>query len=388
MKRPHSIAFFVSSIICSSSTPTLATFDTEIIDPRKKDDDTYKLEPCSTLLTHATKYDFDDSGGLSKVEFANYFNSLEGSSSSFSTSNVDTPVHWLTEVSNKLYNDLLCGCHYTYDYPISCCDDSNTADDDDDNVVAEEKKKPGSQDDFGTWNEVSLWGIADAAQGDKPGGKEREYIKKFCNGIEMAMEEEDIELGIDEDEPVTAPATTATTTTVAATEEAAPATNGTDAPTTLTETTSVSDITTTTDAPDIIDPTTTTATKVSTVGVTTVTTTTTVATEDPTIQTLQEPIVLSFVGSTGGKADATTVNMDDVTNAVWKVSLDVLNELQEGTSRRLSVVGGVALMHIRHADEVDEKENMNGRQLDSWDFGEEAAVYFESVTMDVEDVGK
>ena len=80
--------------------------------------------------------------------------------------------------------------------------------------------------------------------------------------------------------------------------------------------------------------------------------------------------------------------MDDVTNAVWKVSLDVLNELQEGTSRRLSVVGGVALMHIRHADEVDEKENMNGRQLDSWDFGEEAAVYFESVTMDVEDVGK
>ena len=371
MKRPHSIAFLVSSVLCSSKTitPTFATFDTEIIDPRKKDD-TYKLEPCFTLLTHATKYDFDESGGLSKVEFETYFNSLDGSSSSssFSTSS-------LSDTSTNLYSELLCECHYTYDYPISCCDDTNTADDD--LVEAEDgKNTPGLQDDFGTWDEISLLGITDAALGDKPGGKEKKYITKFCNGIENAMEAEDIELGIDEDEPVVAPITTTTTTTVAATEEAS-ATNGTDAPLATTADPEITSVPT--------DSVSTEATSTTTDGSTTTTATaaTTTVDTDPTIQT-RDPIVLSFVGSTGGKADATTVNMDDVTNAVWKVGLDVLNELQE-SARRLSVVGGVTLMHSKHKDgvEMEKKE----RQLDSWDFGEEAAVYFESVTMVVEDVG-
>ena len=66
----------------------------------------------------------------------------------------------------------------------------------------------------------------------------------------------------------------------------------------------------------------------------------------------------TFVGITNGKLTASSDDFEDVTIAFWTDSLDILKDMT--TSRR----------------------RLN------WDFGAEAAVYFESVVMDVKDIGK
>ena len=89
-------------------------------------------------------------------------------------------------------------------------------------------------------------------------------------------------------------------------------------------------------------------------------TTQVITTTEPIVQ----PITLSFIASTGGMSDSTTVNTDDVTDAMWKVIFDSLD-----------------------GDASASDSTRKKRQLE-WDFGAQAAVYFESVTMAVDDVGK
>ena len=74
-----------------------------------------------------------------------------------------------------------------------------------------------------------------------------------------------------------------------------------------------------------------------------------------------------FLGSTDGEYAADYAHFDDLMHAFWRLSLDLL---RGNVERGLKKSGG-----------------MQRRQL-RWDFGEEAAVYFESVITDVEDIGE
>ncbi len=61
----------------SLTTLTVILLSSSVAIHAKKDDD-YLEEPCSTLLSRAIASDADGSGGLSKSEFAKFYNSLDG----------------------------------------------------------------------------------------------------------------------------------------------------------------------------------------------------------------------------------------------------------------------------------------------------------------------
>ena len=65
--------------------------------------------------------------------------------------------------------------------------------------------------------------------------------------------------------------------------------------------------------------------------------------------------------------------------------LSVTEVGKRGRRRLSAVVGDVARMNIKVVGKIG--ITREERQLEGWDFGEEAAVYFESVTMNVDDVG-
>ena len=96
-------------------------------------------------------------------------------------------------------------------------------------------------------------------------------------------------------------------------------------------------------------------------------TTATSAATDGTGTMPTEPFTLSFLGSTGGEYAADYADFDDVMHVFWRLSLDLP---RGNVERGLKKSGG-----------------MQRRQL-RWDFGEEAAIYFESVITDVEDIGE
>lgn len=321
----------------------------DILDPRKGKNDEYKEETCLTLLTQATKYDIDASGGLNVLEFQSYYDSL-GGANPWATEIEDITaltegdsITWVS-TTKALYDNLRQNCHDVFWGPEGCADDTAT---DDETLPSEINSEI---DDYYyehiVWTEVKLPGFAKAIEGKKPNGEEKKYIKNFCDSVYDAMEVDGIELGIDEDEPAVVTTTTTESPIVENSTEvvideivveestvAATTTEATQAAST--ETVEEEEVVTTTVAP---------------------VTTQVVTTTEPIVQ----PITLSFIASTGGTSDSTTVNTDDITDAMWKVIFDSLDA--SGSTRKK-------------------------RQLE-WDFGAQAAVYFESVTMAVDDVGK
>jgi len=143
--------------------------------------------------------------------------------------------------------------------------------------------------------------------------------------------------------PVTAPPLPISTTAAAATTAVTTDT----ATTAVTPTTSITAVTTAT------------ATEEET---TTTEATTTLSQEAD--DTPQQSIALSFLGSTNGKVNATSIDLDEeATHAFIKVTLGVLTE-----------------MKILNWDQENEVRKL-------MEYAQEAAAYFESVVMDAEDVG-
>ena len=100
---------------------------------------------------------------------------------------------------------------------------------------------------------------------------------------------------------------------------------------------------------------------------TTSTTTSTTPTTTTAAATSNGPITITFLGSTNGNVDAETVNLDEVSHAFWKVSLDLLEEMDV-------------------VDDSDRKTRRTQRKL-ILAFARQIAEYFDSVVMDVEDIG-
>jgi len=353
----------------------------------------------------AAQSDTDGSGGLSRGEFAQFWNGLSGPSDIVDGSDeliaaVVNDISMLPQLVADTYSSILCECYNTYGYDAQCCDDTAT----DDSIASTGTgtgtfSTPGKHDwTEEIWTELSLQGFGGGGEGPivldaqdlarKPDWYEKEYRKNFCEWVESAMEEVGVELGEVIAAVVTVAATTTTVAAAATTE--APKTTGavtTEATTTTATTvaaeeettttafwkpeeTNVDEITTTSTTTTTTPPaTTTTATTTSTI------TATTTTSESPIVEwisttptdatpTLLEPITLSFLGSTNGKVDANSIDLDEeATHAFMRVALNVLGEMDIANVRR-----------------------QLKRQLE-WDFVEEAAVYFESVVMDVEDVG-
>jgi len=328
----------------------------DILDPRKGKNDEYKEESCLTLLTQATKFDIDASGGLNVLEFQSYYDSLAGDNpwaTEDMTAQLESgdSVTWVS-TTKDLFDNLRQNCHDVFLGPEGCADDTAT---DDETLPAISETEPttkGSADYYEhiVWTEVKLPGFTKAIEGMKPSKDESEYIKNFCDSVVDAMEVDGIELGIDEDEPevVTTTTTEAPTVVENSTEVVIDEIVVEESSTTVAATTEATQVATEAIEEEEVVTTTTVAPI----------TTQVVTTTEPIVQ----PITLSFIGSTGGTSDATTVNTDDVTDAMWKVIFDSLDSSASDSTRKK-------------------------RQLE-WDFGAQAAVYFESVTMAVDDVGK
>ena len=374
MKRPHStivgvaiLSTIISSIQATAQQKTISqpvkgasrslqedtTNLADILDPRKCKNDEYKEETCLTLLTQATKFDTDSTGGLNAFEFQKYFDSL-GGENPWATEIQDITaltdgdsVTWVS-TTKALYDNLRQNCRDVFWGPEGCADDTATDDETLPSEISEtEPTTKGSADYYENivWTEVKLPGFTKAIEGMKPSKDEREYIKNFCDSVVDAMEVDGIELGIDEDEPVVVTTTTEAPIVENSTEVVIDEIVVEESSSTTTEATQA-----TTEAVEEEVVVTTTVAPVTTQVVTT--------TEPPIVQ----PITLSFIASTGGTSDSTTVNTDDVTDAMWKVIFDSLDASGSGSTRKK-------------------------RKLE-WDFGAQAAVYFESVTMAVDDVGK
>ena len=318
-------------------------------------------EQCPIILSKAIEFDTDATGGLNPTEFANFWSDLIGCGSSEissqqlarDASNNSQPRtasaigDSSTDSSSKqIYNTLLCQCHYTFHHDLQCCDDTATADDDD----APAELAIRDEDPLEVWTEVSLEGFAEVRGGDdEVEGVEdidmAKYSTAFCRNVIYSLEKQGIVLG----EDFASGWNNATITLEAgnSTEVEVVVIGGDETATTTTTTSS----TTTTDAPETeATSTTTTPTRVTTVA----STATTVAAETTSVDAFD----VTFVGSTNGKLTASSDDFEDVTIAFWTVSLDILKDMTT-TSRRLN-----------------------------WDFGSEAAAYFESVVMDVQDIGK
>ena len=322
-------------------------------------------EQCPIILSKAIEFDTDATGGLNPTEFANFWSDLIGCGSSEissqqlarDASNNSQPRtasaigDSSTDSSSKqIYNTLLCQCHYTFHHDLQCCDDTATADDDD---APTELAIREDEDPLEIWTEVSLEGFAEEREGgdDEVEGVEdidmSKYSKEFCRNVIYALEKQGIVLG--EDFASGWNNATITLEEGNSTEVELVVIGGDE-----TAATTTTSSTTTTDAPETeATVTTTTPTRVTTVA----STATTVAAETTSVDAFD----VTFVGSTNGKLTASSDDFEDdfedVTIAFWTVSLEILEDI-----------------------------TTNGRRL-NWDFGLEAAIYFESVVMDVKDIG-
>ena len=317
-------------------------------------------EQCPVILSKAIEFDTDSTGGLNPTEFANFWSDLIGCGSetnpqqvSRDASNNSQPRTSSTgddstdSSSKQIYNTLLCQCHYTFHHDVQCCDDTATADDDD---APTELAIREDEDPLEVWTEVSLEGFAEVRGGDdEVEGVEdidmAKYSTEFCRNVIYALEKQGIVLG--EDFASGWNNATITLEEGNSTEVEVVVIGGDEtAATTTTSSTTTIDASET----EATTSTTTTPTRVTTVA----STATTVAAETTSVDAFD----VTFVGSTNGKLTASSDDFEDVTIAFWTVSLDILRDMTT-TSRRLN-----------------------------WDFGSEAAAYFESVVMDVKDVGK
>ena len=347
-------------------------------------------EHCPALLTKALDADANGSGGLDRDEYAQFWNTLTGT---------DDTTEELSQSLSGAYDTLLCECHETFGYDESCCDDTATFDDD-----TPDDKGPGAKEEeaFESWTEISLAEFETTDfKDEKPGWMYKHYQKEFCKMIVKSAKNEGIEIDYEslvssgEIETGTNGTTVASDSTATSITTTTPASDeGGDSNTTSTSTLSTtttesfwesSNSTTTTQAEEVSieDPreTTTIATPeivqnastsstlpaTTTEPTTTSTTTSTTPTTTTAAATSNGPITITFLGSTNGNVDAETVNLDEVSHAFWKVSLDLLEEMDV-------------------VDDSDRKTRRTQRKL-ILAFARQIAEYFDSVVMDVEDIG-
>ena len=293
----------------------------------------------------------------------------------------------------------MCECHETFGYDESCCDDTATFDDD-----TPDDKGPGAKEEeaFESWTEISLAEFETTDfKDEKPGWMYKHYQKEFCKMIVKSAKNEGIEIdyeslvssgeietgtnGTTVASDSTATSTTATpasdeggdsnttsnsTLSTTTTESFWESTNST--ATTKAEEVSIEDPreTTTIATPEIVDSASTSSTlPATTIEPTTTSTKTSTTTPATTAAaaTSNGPITITFLGSTNGNVDAETVNLDEVSHAFWKVSLDLLEEMDV-------------------VDDSDRKTRRTQRKL-ILAFARQIAEYFDSVVMDVEDIG-
>jgi hypothetical protein len=322
-------------------------------------------EHCPAILSTAIEYDTDSSGGLNPAEFAKFWSDLIDSGSAIEQPQqvredasapraTTTTGSDGTDSSKQIYTILLCQCHYTFHHNLQCCDD--TATDDDDDTPTELAMR--DDDPMEIWTEVSLEGFAEMRWGEEAEAETEvkldmaKYSEEFCQEVIWALEKQGIELGEDfvSDLNVTIGAGNATEVVVVVIGEDENATSTT---TDASETTTVAPKVDGTD----VNASTTSATTTTTTATTssTVAEATTKATEAPALEAFD----VTFIGSSNGKLNAASNVFEDITIAFWKVSLDILEDMTT-TSRRTM----------------------------QWDFGAEAAIYFEGVVMDIVDIGK
>lgn len=317
-------------------------------------------EQCPLILSKAIEFDIDATGGLNPNEFSNFWSDLMACGNEIPPqareSSIPLPLPRSAEIdpSKKIYNILLCQCHYIFHYDLQCCDDTATEDDDDNpSELAIREDDP-----LQVWTEVSLEGFAEERVGKLDMAR---YSIEFCQNVIYALEKQGIELGEDFGSSTTITFNEGNSTEVQVVviggEENVTSTT-TDAPKTTAppEVEEASTTTTSTTAANVLDDGVTT---IATSTATEKTSTTTLATATvKTVDSMSLPAFdVAFVGSTNGKLNAASNDFEDITVAFWKVSLSILEGMT--SSRRLQ-----------------------------WDFGAEAAIYFESVVMDVKDVGK
>ena len=403
-----------------------------------------KKEDCAALLSKAAVADADGSGGLDRGEFNTFWNGLIATNSNADENgdNVDEGeqedepmVTW----NANLYDMLLCECHHTLGQPLSCCDDTTT-DDGVEAITQDDDGEDGGEDDNVppvVWTEVPLQlnGEEDDGKPGGPGGPgnkdENKFLKQLCEDVQDALEEEGIKL-----EDVLSETTSTAVASTTMTEEVD---DGSGSNVTSTEaTTSIGNFTTTSDFPQDVnvtsDATTTEAT--TTIGSTTTTGATTTSEEVQFV----DPITLTFVGSTNN-SDADSVNLDEVTHAVSRVALDVLDEMlaesvsteEAETEMEFTWVEETTTSATMSYAEVTEEAAIDDgsttaitdptnavsttitaaaaagsttqstnnttsqgnvtttedvRSLMEWSLGMDMAEYFESVVVDVEDVGE
>eukprot|EP00579_Thalassiosira_antarctica_P005743 CAMPEP_0201887110 /NCGR_PEP_ID=MMETSP0902-20130614/24109_1 /ASSEMBLY_ACC=CAM_ASM_000551 /TAXON_ID=420261 /ORGANISM="Thalassiosira antarctica, Strain CCMP982" /LENGTH=672 /DNA_ID=CAMNT_0048416923 /DNA_START=55 /DNA_END=2073 /DNA_ORIENTATION=+ len=416
------------SFVSSQSTFVV----TDGIERKKLDFDTQ----CLPLLSKAVAFDGDGSGGLDRTEFTQFWNDGLNGNADVST----------------MYDTLLCECHNSFDLDWKCCDDTATQDDDgdDDNdfeiwtevsLVDFDSDKPGKWEkhyhkqfckmvDDAMLSEGILL-VVDESTTTSSTVWEPSTTTEEATTTSTTTTEEPTTTTKTTEEPITTttttkeePATTTTTmedmstTTSTSPEEPTATTTATateEATTTTTTTTTAEEATSSspkltevvsTNAPeDFVDTngtsTTTTTTPTSTTTSTTTTSTATSTTSDWSLATttpeqIVEHFTLTFLASANGNVDADSGDINGIIDAFWRVSLDVLEEMNIDNSEQsksrgmldnvVSAAKGVVVGKWSGVGTSNTENNGSGERRQLWNFGLEAAVYFEGVVLDVEDV--
>ncbi|KAL3788469.1 hypothetical protein HJC23_011421 [Cyclotella cryptica] len=133
---------------------------------------------CDALTSAAPSFDVDSSEGLDWNEFYAFTSAIVDAvsqSPSSSSSSSSSPNEMNAEQMGKVYHDMTCECHFTYQLPLSCChgDDGPTS---------------GLQK-----IQVTLLGLND---NDDATDEEKQYRRNFCNGIMFILESEGLDLEI------------------------------------------------------------------------------------------------------------------------------------------------------------------------------------------------
>jgi hypothetical protein len=409
----------------------------------------HERERCPTVLSAAFMFDADGSGGLDKSEFSKFIYGLDGVAMTDAEASGNVSVSSLSESVSDAYDHLLCQCHYSFGHDKLCCDDTST---DDEVVTYDEAGDGGyappvwGAEDSPIWREVSLVALHESQHYADVFCGEVLWVIDRAGMVMGKITEVEVAAAAGSDDTVmtmttaTKPPTATTAATTTATEAveeddttaAATATTSAGATAAAAATTAIEAIkeddttaATTSDATTTAAATTLAATTTAAATTTTTTTLATVAAMDGTGTVSMEPFTLSFIGSTGGEYAADSADFDNVTHAFWRLSLDLLNRRNkrrwivvfEGLDEGEAVVGDVKVSYpegdrseewrdvvvgdvktnnepdgiVVSAGNVERKLKKYGvlqRRRLQWDFGDEAAVYFESVIMDVEDVGE
>ena len=74
----------------------------------------YDRVRCPTVLTAASIFDSDGSGGLNKLEFSKFIYGLDGVAIMDAKASGNVSVSSLSKLASDAYDHLLCQCHYAF----------------------------------------------------------------------------------------------------------------------------------------------------------------------------------------------------------------------------------------------------------------------------------